>query len=818
MKTNWLGFLVVLVGCVSVHAGPEFEAVLAPFVQTYCLDCHGAEKQKGDRRFDQLTPEIGDENMLIDYQDILDQLNLSEMPPRKADQPKHAEQRAVIKWLTTRIAAYHEQHQGDAARTVLRRLNAREYRHTIRDLFGLNLTMFDPALYFPRDQSSEHLDNVGEELVTSGHLLERYLEAADQVVEKALFPLHRPKIQEWYFENGFNQQPEIDQVHRKTNKLAFMTLYEVIGADKHEGAYGPIHAFSEGVPFDGFYEITVQAEALNRQHPYDRDLVSVDPAQPLRLGIRAGDAKAGELQHTLPVEPLLAEAALADGKDNYTFKVWLDAGYTPRFTFPNGSMDMRALYPKLLKRHPELFPEKKSGGIVEHRYFVLAHGKMPQIRIHTVRIKGPFYDQWPRESQRAALGADWERAITKDLPLDEMRAHVTRFVSRAYRRPASEESVDRIMAVITARMKAGSSSVSAFGDGLKVALCSPNFLYLEPGGDDATPFALASRLSYFLWSAPPDEALLAAAKDNTLNTAAELKLQVARMLSDPRTDAFIDGFLDSWLTLRDLGSAPPDRDTFRSYYQYRLGEAMRQETRLFMRHVIKANRPIDHFIDSDYTFVNLPLARLYGISVPPDRGFQRVQLSDRRRGGLLGQASVLTVTANGIDTSPVVRGVWLLENILGTPPPPPPPDVEPLDPDIRGTITIRDQLNKHRETPSCYDCHQAIDPLGFALENFNPIGAWRSSYGRNTQIDASGELPTGESFDDIIGLKDVLLARKDRFARALATKLLAYAMGRHVGPGDRPHLDLLLAELETVGYGMHDLISLVVLSEPFLAR
>jgi hypothetical protein len=290
------------------------------------------------------------------------------------------------------------------------------------------------------------------------------------------------------------------------------------------------------------------------------------------------------------------------------------------------------------------------------------------------------------------------------------------------------------------------------------------------------------------------------------------------MLADPKSDAFVDGFLGSWLGLRELGATPPDRGEFRDFYHYDLDTAMRRETFLFTRYLIDQNLSLVNFLDSDFTFVNRPLARHYGIEPPPGSGFQRVDLDDRRRGGLLGQASVLTLTANGIDTSPVVRGVWLLENLLGTPPSPPPPDVQPLDPDTRGATTIRDQLEKHRDNPSCYDCHRKIDPLGFALENFDPIGRWRDAYERNHKIDASGQLPGGRQFADVVGLKSVLIEQREQFARGFTKKLLAYAMGRHAEPGDRPHVDAILQATKSGGYPLGDLIEQIVLSEPFRTK
>jgi hypothetical protein len=344
-------------------------------------------------------------------------------------------------------------------------------------------------------------------------------------------------------------------------------------------------------------------------------------------------------------------------------------------------------------------------------------------------------------------------------------------------------------------------------------------LYLDEADDETlSPYAVASRLSYFLWSSMPDEELLRLAGSGELNDPGTLGDQVRRMLASPKSDAMVEGFLGSWLTLRELGSAPPDRGEFNAFYHYDLDTAMRRETHLFTRHLVDENLSLVNFLDSDFTFVNKPLAKLYGMDPPEEQGFHLVSLTDSRRGGLLGQASILTVTANGIDTSPVVRGVWMLENLLGTPPSPPPPDVEPLDPDVRGAKTIREQLQKHRDTPTCYDCHRKIDPLGFALESFDPIGRWRVTYGRNTKVDPSGELPDGQEFDDIRDLKKILVERKDLFSRALTEKLLAYAIGRRIVPGDRPHIDKILSHVQAKGYGTRDLIEQVVASEPFQSK
>ena len=438
-----------------------------------------------------------------------------------------------------------------------------------------------------------------------------------------------------------------------------MTLYDVVGADKPEGAYGPMLAFRNGVPIDGIYEIRIQAEALNRVNPYDAKFLGTNPDEPLRLGIVPGNDNVGNLHLHQPIEPLLAEIELADEKKWYTVRIRLDKGYTPRFTFRNGLMDIRSLYSRILKRHPDLFPKPKTKGIVENRKIVLGDGKLPQIRIHEIEIKGPLYEQWPTASQISILGDDWESvAESGKLSGELMRSQLQQFMTRAYRRPATTDEVGQVLSVIKLRRDAGRSSLEAYGDGLKTALCSPHFLYLQSIGTDESlsATALASRLSYFLWSSMPDDELSRLANSRKLVEPEILQAQLERMLDDPRSDAFVAGFLGSWLTLQDLGSTPPDRDQFRAFYHYDLDAAMRQETHLFARHLLDENLSIVNFLDSDFTFVNQRLANLYEIASPIGTGFEKVSLSDRRRGGLPGQASILTVTANGIDTSPVTRG------------------------------------------------------------------------------------------------------------------------------------------------------------------
>jgi hypothetical protein len=790
------------------------------FLDAYCVQCHGAEKQKGERRFDELALPVRDLDGVIAVQDILDQINLGEMPPKKAKQPGGVEREKVVEALTAMVAEARKGLSSTGGEGVLRRLNRREYLNTVGDLLALDMRLFDPTTKFPQDQMAEHLDTLGDVLQTSGYLLAQYLEAADRVVEKVFSVRERPTEQRWHFDGDFRPQQEHSYPHGRVYGNRYLCVYEVPDTVNHEGGLGFIHDFRDGVPVDGVYEIRVKAQAMHREHPYDPAIFKRDTAQPFRLGIVPGDKEAGPLHHPQPIEPQLAEVTLNDGEPEWhTMTVPLNAGQTPRFIFPNGMANSRRAFGVIARQYKDQWPEeeRKDLGIFEARRVVLKYGKMPHIRIHEVEVRGPLVAAWPPASQRRVTG---EQGFAPE----RTRELLQRFADRAYRRPATAGEVDRLMKVVEARLQSGSTPFEGFKDGIKAALCSPGFLYLDAGraadgSAELSDHALASRLSYFLWASMPDDELLAVAARGELRKPEVRVAQVRRMLADRKSGAFVDGFLDAWLNLRALGDMPPDRDAFERFYSQDLKAAMKTETRLFMRQLLDENGSALLFLDADYTFVNQALADLYGLGRigPPEEAavFRRVSLPDGRRGGLLGQASTLTVSANGIETSPVTRGVWLLENVLGSPPPPPPDNVPPIDPDVRGAKSMREILSKHRDNPGCFECHQKIDPLGFALENFDPIGAWRTRYAKGPKIDASGELPDGQRFEDVTGLKRVLVERKEQFARMLTEEVLSYACGRRMEALDRPEVDRILAAFAADGYRLRTLVEQVVLSAPF---
>jgi hypothetical protein len=541
-----------------------------------------------------------------------------------------------------------------------------------------------------------------------------------------------------------------------------------------------------------------------------------------------GDATKNHIHYPQAIEPLLGQAVVPDDQPGrLKFRVWLEAGQTPRFIFPNGPHESRASVVTINKRYVSEFDAKYAKAGVSRTHLISEGGDLPHIRISEIKIEGPLPEPGGSKEEVAVFG---EKGFQAERALEQLYA----FGVRAYRRPLS--SVDRasIKKTYETRIAEKATPRQAALDTLKMMLCSPSFLYLSEVTSEKNaklgPYDLASRLSYALWSAPPDATLTTAAGAGKLGTPQELRQQSQRLLADERVGAFVNAFLDAWLNLRDLGGMPPARETNRVYYAENLPEAMKTEVRLFFRDLLRQNGSTQRFLDADYTFADKRLAKLYDL--PEQKtlrladGFQRVSLAgNRQRGGLLGMAGVLTVSANGVETSPVTRGVWVSENILGIKPPPPPDVVPAIEADVRGVTTIRERLAKHRADPACAECHRKIDPLGFGLETFDPIGRWRATYARPKgdapapPIDASGEFGSGETYTDFHDLKRILVAkRQDAFTRHLIEQFLSYATGRHMEAIDDLEIEDIFQAVKRDNYGLRTLIVECLASDIFRSR
>ena len=808
-------------------AGEKPSSSAQEFLGKYCMECHDSRTHKGDREFETFALPLKSEGDLVVAKEIVDQLTLKEMPPKKAEQPGEEERLVMLRQVREAISDARGKLQSAGAHTVIRRLSNREYENTIATLFGRRVDTLGLTADFPKEKTSQHMDTIGQTLVTSGFLVDQYFQAASRLVETRLgSPEIQPK--NWHFNGNFRQYEELEGSHKAAFNFRYLNLYEQPNTDTRQGGYGHIEDFKKGVPVSGLYDIEVEAQAMHRDTHYDASIFGIDFSEPFILGIVPGDVSRGHIHYPQSIEPLLASSPVPDESPTWLkFRVWLEAGQTPRFIFPNGPYESRASVITVNKRYKDDFQGRTEKSDVS-RTVLLKEGKLPHLRISEIKINGPMPEQGGRAEEVAVFGKDGfqpERAI------EQLHA----FAQKAYRRPLTDSDREPIRALYEKRLGENASPRQSALDVLKLILCSPSFLYLSEITDESVkalgPYDLASRLSYALWAGPPDDALLASAESRALTEDDELKKHLHRMLDDERVRGFLNGFLDSWLNLRELGGMPPPRETNRSYYAEDLPASMKSEVRLFFQDLLTHNHSVAQFLDAQHTFVDKKLAKLYELpeknSLRLADGFQKVSLhGNQHRGGLLAMAGILTVSANGVETSPVTRGVWVSENILGITPPPPPDVVPAIEPDVSGATTIRDRLAKHRADATCAECHRKIDPLGFSLESFDPIGRWRSAYpkAKNAkapapQIDASGEFPSGETYQDFAGFKKIILdTRSDLFTRHLIRQILTYASGRRMESVDDFVIDEIFARVQKQGLGLKTLVVECLMSEIFRSR
>jgi hypothetical protein len=815
------------------------------FLSRYCLDCHDADVQKGDRRLDDLPLTVGTDIAVAErWQEVLHQIQLGEMPPAKKKQPSNEERRALLAWIDEQLIHAQSSAQDRGGHVVHRRLSRAEYLHTVQDLFGF-AGDFDPTASFPGDEELEGFHNIGSALRTSRHHLEQYLKAADAVLDHA------------YDLADVNGKPEANQWKDSADKMRDLNDAFGLGVISAEKAKGPAYIHlshglrnqelifdsklflsrlgDTGVPHSGWYEVEVEATAANRHHPYGKDLMLgglmpyykdmksyYDESQPMQLGIgRQGQGMKGNGWRLIPPN-IVHSTELPD--DRYTTvraRIWLDRGTVPYISWidgppkgTRGNFISTKLYkydrsvPKIEKHVWEnLALRAERDKLYQHLY------QGPEVRVHYWQVTGPMRDDkvHPARSLLFASIAPDEKQIEPARLQSELEA----LASRLFRRDVTSDDIAPYVSALQKGLDGKTRYTDAARPIFKALLCSSEFLFLtepESAAKTITPMQIATRLSYFLTAGPPDDTLRSIATKGALDAKAIIT-ETDRLLDSPRGDRFLRLFTEQWLGLNKLGTMPPSKETFPAYHIDRLEPAMKEETWRFIAELIRSNKSVTALVDADFTYLNAGLARLYELPNVSGDHVQRFSLpADSPRRGLLGQASILTITANGVETSPVKRGVWLLEKLFGTPPSPPPPDVPTIEPDIRGATTIRQQLEKHRSVQACADCHAKIDPLGFALEAYDPIGHFRIAYPNGAAIDTTGDY-RGQPINSPADIRAYLTKHPDLLAQNLAHRLLTYALGRPLGFTDQPAIRRLQAEWKAKGYALRELIQLITTSE-----
>ncbi|MCH2065018.1 MAG: DUF1592 domain-containing protein [Roseibacillus sp.] len=818
MKTTIRGTVLLLIAVSTIASADERAS---KFLKQHCIRCHGSQKQKADRRFDTLSSQIKSLNDLERYQEIVDLLNLGEMPPEDEPQPTAEERARVIAHLTQKLVTARAELSDSGGHSVLRRLNSWEYRQTIGDLLGLNVDVWNPTEDFPEEVKVHGFDNNGAGLVTSGRLMNHYLDAAEEAIRRATQFGARPILRKYtqqtpFYFNG-KESKDLPKLFQE-DRFRFIpeTPYtDLYGRHYRGGHIGFLPLFQQGgVAHSGTYTIRVRAAAVGRIHDYGKALGDFRNGDPLVMEIAAVDRR-GSVTSTGNVSKMISLARIELTNEQpqwFEWKVYMEAGYEPEVRFRNGPLAAKRMVRVLTTQaadKPEFKPFVAMKPGYEKAHGVLKAYQGPRLRIWEINVAGPHIDAWPPAGHRALYG----NLTPEELNTKTIAQRLESFAEKAFRRVPLKGELAPIQHLVAGKLKEGVEPLQALQLGCQAVLCSPGFLYLNMGEGELSEVALASRLSYFLWSSPPDEPLLRLAAAGKLRP--NLSAQVKRMLLDPKSDRFVGHFVRRWLDLDNIGTMPPSAD-FLEYYRDNLETAMRAETETFFKHVLDQNLPLREFLGADYSFLNRELALHYGIEGVQGNKLQRVSLKGSRRGGLIGQGAFLTASANGVDTSPVVRGIYVLEKILGYTPPPPPPDVPVIEPDIRGASTVREQLVKHREIATCAECHRKIDPLGFALENFDAIGGWRDRYDGKLKVDPSGKLPGGKIFSTNAEFRELMIGQDKTFIRCLTKKLLTYAVGRKLNSSDRPSIDGIGKEMARPEKGLRDLIQAVVASESFL--
>ncbi|MGZ8919439.1 MAG: DUF1592 domain-containing protein [Limisphaerales bacterium] len=774
--------------CAPSLSASDFDSKIKPILTEYCYDCHGDGMKKGQVTLDHFKDET---EMLADddlWFRVLKNVRAGVMPPEKKAKPSQDEINALETWIKGQALGL-DPSNPDPGRVTVRRLNRVEYQNTIRDLMGVD---FNTTEEFPPDDTGYGFDNIGDVLTISPLLLEKYFEAAQKIVADAVPTVARVIAEKTFpgdqFKGGDANGDNLD-------------LYKEAKVER-----------STKLNTEGDYKVTLDLNV--------RGSFNFDPAR----------------------------AALV-------FKIDGQERLKKEFAWDNN------------KRHRFDFDEKLSGG--DHKFTVelqplvqAAEGEtnkdrrertFANLKINSLKISGPV------DPKHWAKTPNYDRFFFRETPPTEAaerrkyaREVLARFTTKAFRRPVDDKTIDRLTSIAEeAYSHGGKNFEQGISHAMLAVLASPRFLYrVEEStapNDKIAPideYALASRLSYFLWSTMPDDELFKLAAAGKLRS--NLKSEVNRMLADGRSQEFIENFTGQWLQVRDVaGIAINERAIFfrdsdaprpkpgerrrgnrvepKFELDGELRRAMREETQEYFKYIVRENRSIVEMLDSDYTFVNEKLANVYGIPDVKGKNTRRVTLPENSpRGGMLTHGSILVVTSNPTRTSPVKRGLFILDNFLGTPPPPPPPDVPELEA-AEATFkdrepTLRESLELHRSAPLCYSCHARMDPLGLALENFNALGEWREKE-RGQPIDPSSKLITGESFDDIRGLRKILAEKRFKdFYHCLTEKLLTYALGRGLDFKDVATVDSIVAQLEEDNGRFSTLLMGIIESAPFQKR
>ena len=817
MKTLAIALLISMLvpGALSA-AAPDFAADVLPYFQTHCLRCHGSEKQESNFRIDNLSRNVGRENT-PQWAEVMERISSGEMPPKELKNlPTAQESAVVVEWLAARLKEGEAARMAQRGRVSYNRLTRDEYVNTVRDLIGVHFDATDPT-GFPEDPEWHGFERLGSVLTLSPSNIEKYLAAAEVILAEA-YPAKKPT----FLESTKRAVPadHIDEAHRE--RLRELGLLDKVRFEMWAGDIFRNSAW-ENLPEAGIYEISYTLSGLKPEKSRAPRLFVYEKS----------------LDRVLFEQDIIAPE---DQPITVTFRAHLPKG--------RPSIDVLNNVPGLSNnfrsgRHGNKpFISTKDGRVPWQMKLTDEQGRprYPFLILDSVSWRGPFIT----EQEQRRREEYWSAEVGN---VDQVRSGLEKLARRAFRRPVSSAELDGYVGIVKAELAANEKFPDAVKAGMTAILCSKSFLFLAEGDEDANRLKLndweiACRLSYLLWSTMPDDELFVLAEQGKLRDKAELGRQVQRMLADPRADRFSESFASQWLNLRKVGMFPPDKKLYPDYDKS-LEQSMVGETTAFFREVLQRGLTLREFLHSDWTMVNSRLAEFYGISrnalasgsstdadirtlarSGSSSDFQRVSLTpESRRGGLLTQASILSLTSDGTRHRPVHRGKWVSESIFGKSPPPPPANVDPIAPNPVDSpkATLRMKLEAHIHDAKCASCHRKIDPLGLAFENYDAIGRWRTTEivegtGDNPPVNPSGKLPDGRSYQTPEEFKQLLLADIDSFNTAFIEKLATYGLRRSLSFDDREDLAAIAKASRAKDYRLRDLVEAFVLSDLFQKR
>ncbi|WDE96502.1 DUF1588 domain-containing protein [Lentisphaera profundi] len=763
-----------------------------------CIECHNAKKTKGDLRLDNIQWPISSEAEAEKWYEILDAVHLEEMPPEEEPALGLEDRDYLLTYLNQQLARL----KFKMLKPQPRLMTGEEFKLTVSDLLDINNKFLDPGRYIPKLAVATKYDTHSKDQIFS-------VEAINEFVDGALGAV--------YYRIDPGEKPEL-KTHDFTMDKIKMGGHQGIreGEQWLELRYrwhSSIAQVKWTVEKDGYYEFEVDAEAKGIKPTGIKafDKITEKYRQNNYHELHFLGHKTEVLPGLNPSYFSIDHIAIGAKRKTYRKKIYLEKGHRIHFEFgsgPNFGTIKRAFSQNLVKN------DRGYPG--------------PGIRLHGIKIKGPILDKWPTPTINHYFGGDY--SLKDD---EKSKEVIKRFMIRAYRGRASKEQFSKFSTYYDQMIQQGSDRLEALRMTLVTILVSPRFLFInQPPTEAGRNPQLAERLAYFMWSSNPTSNMIKLSSSLEKNPTSLAK-GIYWMMQQPQFERFVRRFTIQWMDLENMDEMAPDPTRYKKYYEKNMRDLYQKQTFLFMSHLLKENRPVSDLVDTDYTFLNKNLAEIYSLpSEDLGEKFQKVKLpSDSERGGLIGQGTLLTTTSNGVETSPIMRGIWLLDKFLGDRPPPAPDDVMALDNDTRGASTVKDILLKHSLNPDCNSCHRKIDPLGLSLEHFDPIGLYRKDYGsgisrkirksmgkQNFDIQDHGKNYDGQEIEGMRGLKTYLKSKEQDLAKSFCSELMSFALGRELTRADRQAVDAIIAKTAKHGWLMRDILIELLRSKSFALK